>query len=71
MTTATAIKHADVLGKELFYVKLQNGEHTHIINVGEGTYKKVKDLESKSPTGELPLDNQMEDSVIIAPKNKK
>lgn len=53
MKTAEAIVHKDVLGKELYYVKISNGEHSHLINVGKTTYDKVKELDKVQ---ELPLE---------------
>lgn len=50
-----AIQHADVKGKILNYIKITNGEHNVLINVGEKTYKSVKEL---AKVQELPLVGQ-------------
>lgn len=46
MTTVTAITHKDVKGKELLYLKIQNGEHNVLVNVGKKTYDSVKALDA-------------------------
>lgn len=48
MVTVTAIKHKDVRGKELNYLKLTNGKIELLVNVGEKTYQGVKDMEDKT-----------------------
>lgn len=40
-----AIEHKDVSGKSLYYLRITNGEHKVIVNIGVGTYNKVKELE--------------------------
>lgn len=50
-----AIQHTDVRGKVQNYIKISNGEHHVIINVGEKTYQAVKDLETVQ---ELPLNTK-------------
>lgn len=44
---AEVIDHKDVSGKSLFYIRITNGDEKVIINIGEGTFKKLKDLENK------------------------
>lgn len=48
----TAIKHTDVRGKELNYIKLENGSQTLLINVGEKTYNSVKTMTEGALTEE-------------------
>lgn len=52
MKTIEAIKHKDVKGKELLYLKIKNGEHEVLVNVGTKTYEAVKALDNVQ---ELPL----------------
>lgn len=48
------IKHTDVRGNVLNYLKLSNNGKEHLINVGEKTITAIEEL-LKQP--ELPLDN--------------
>lgn len=56
MTTATAIQHADVNGRILFYLKLEKkGLEPVMVNIGEKTYNKVKALNETTQL-ELPIE---------------
>lgn len=46
------LENTDVRGKKLLYLKISKGAHNVFINVGEKTFKSVKDLENVQ---ELPL----------------
>lgn len=43
-----AIQWTDVNGKQLYYIRLTNGDKTHLINVGEKTYKAVTELDKET-----------------------
>ena len=53
MIKADAIKTQDVRGKELYYIKCSNGEHSYFINVGKKTHDEVKKLENVQNIGGL------------------
>lgn len=46
MITAKAIKHLDVYEKEQYWLRISNGEHNVMVNVGKKTYDNVKELEN-------------------------
>lgn len=50
--TVTAIRWANVEGKELLYLKIEGGGESFTVNVGQKTYNKVKEMEAQM---ELPL----------------
>lgn len=47
MITVKAIKHSDVRGKELYYLKASNGNSDVLVNVGKTTYEAVLELETE------------------------
>lgn len=49
--TVEVIKHNDVKGKELKYLKLKNEYGEYLINVGEKTYNEVEKLIKKQENG--------------------
>lgn len=51
---AEAIKHTDVHGKELYYIKCSNHNGEHFINVGKKTYDSINNLNKQQ---ELPLND--------------
>ena len=45
--TFEAILHKNVYGKELYYLKLQRGNHeTIMINIGEKNFQKINELKN-------------------------
>lgn len=42
--TVTPIKHTDVRGKELLYLKIEHSGREVVINIGEKTYEAVSEL---------------------------
>ena len=43
----TAVKHADVRGKEQLYLKIDNGKSIHVINIGKATFDKLTEMEKE------------------------
>lgn len=43
-TTVKAVRHVDVREKEQLYIIVEKGEKRIVINVGEKTYKAIKEL---------------------------
>ena len=62
MVHATAIKHLDVHGKALYYLKLTNGTDEHYVNVGQKTFETVIKLQFESYEEE----NQTETTATMA-----
>lgn len=64
-----AIKHSDVHGKELYYIKLEADGKTHYINVGKKTYESVMDLTTiKQPELTFVGNAQIEDNKTMGDK---
>ena len=47
--TVKAIKHTDVRGKELYYLKISNDAGSFVINVGKKTYDECTAMEAMKP----------------------
>lgn len=45
----TAIKHADVYGKILMYLKIETEKGTQMVNIGEKTFERVEELTTIQP----------------------
>lgn len=56
-----AIKHSDVRGKVLTYLKFKTAKEELLINVGEKTYHKIKEMNEQPDVEELPLDGVKEE----------
>lgn len=45
MATVESIKHHDVRGKELLYLKITKGKNELVINIGEKTFREIENLD--------------------------
>lgn len=43
----TPIKHKDVRGKELLYLKIETESGELLINIGDKTFKSLEEMENK------------------------
>ena len=43
----TAVKHADIRGKEQLYLKIDDGEDIHIMNIGQATFDKITEMSKR------------------------
>lgn len=50
-----ALKHTDVRGKNLYYIRLSKGTKNILKPIGEKTYNEILDMEKEPEQGELPL----------------
>lgn len=51
-----AIKHKDVLGHEIYYVKITSKNSVHLMKSGKSTFDKLKEMENEEQN-ETPLQN--------------
>ena len=58
MLKVEAIKHTDVRGKELFYVKVSNEKTDYLMNVGQKSYEAIKAMEDGTKKQNNALDKQ-------------
>lgn len=61
--TVKAIKHTDVRGKELYYLKINNDAGSFVINVGKKTYDECTAMEAMKPQTKLDLKDGKEGQV--------
>lgn len=61
--TVKAIKHTDVRGKELYYLKISNDAENFMINVGKKTYDECTAMEAMKPQAKLNLKDGKEGQV--------
>ena len=64
MTTVTAVEHIDVRGKTQYYLKVKKGQREYVINVGEKTFKTVKEMENEPATVE-------DSNTVREPRNRR
>lgn len=55
MKNFEAIKWTDIKGHDLYYIKLTNGDKSHLINVGKKTFENVNEITKPSEQQQLPL----------------
>lgn len=67
MLKITTVKHKDVRGKELLYLKVSNEHEELLINVGEKTYNTVTKM---AETGEATQEETAEAAKEIAERMK-
>lgn len=69
--TVKAIKHTDVRGKELYYLKISNDAGSFVINVGKKTYDECTAMEAMKPQGRLDLkeSGEYDEQGMKIPKN--
>lgn len=59
--TVKTVKHVDVRGKELLYLKITGGGETLLVNVGEKTFKAVELMERALEQPEIPIEKPPKD----------